>query len=624
LLFKSFAIGQNDSIILPEVMITAPFNQPIQNAVFIIKHLPDSNEIGVWTPLTDLMANDGVYFKSYSANGLTTASNRGFGASQTKVYWNGFLLNSPLNGTMDLNLINIDASSTKVTFVKSNIPVMGGLSGPGGSIWIEPSFVNSKNESSINLRLGSFNTYNITAALQTSKKSFVNILRFGAGKADNNYKYRSVLNYKRPYVRLKDAESSQWSLSDNMLIKLKASQLNINLLFNDNKRSLPPTITSSGPAAFQKDRAIKAGLSYDSALGKFSQISVNAGYSYDELLYYFVKNEKGHASYFVHTFPLSINSSTRLLHHEIKLNFNNIFYNIQSSEIEVPEEINHNLTIEINNGEDHFINYGGSFQKQLTTFYNPPPSYRLYTEGKFPKNFKMSLSYARTHQLPTLNDRYWPLSGNVDLLVEESSSFELNTNYFNSNGSGNSFLISASLFHNTVDNWIAWIPVSGDFWSPFNVQKVISKGVDINMDRKFRLRENVNIKVNYNLNISDPKIDKIYLGSPAIVGKKLIYVPNFQQGISATVYLSNSNFYAFWRNVGKRFTSFDNDKAYQLNSYSLFDIGYKRSVRIKESRINVGLKANNIFDSSYETIAYRPMAGRSFEVSAAWIIRYGD
>ncbi|MBK9398902.1 MAG: hypothetical protein IPN55_17350 [Saprospiraceae bacterium] len=556
------------------------------------------------------MANDGVYFKSYSANGLSTASNRGFGASQTKVYWNGFLLNSPLNGTMDLNLINIDASSTKVTFVKSNIPVMGGLSGPGGSIWIEPSFVNSKNESSINLRLGSFNTYNITAALQTSKKSFVNILRFGAGKADNNYKYRSVLNYKRPYVRLKDAESSQWSLSDNMLIKLKASQLNINLLLNGNKRSLPPTITSSGPAAFQKDRAIKAGLSYDSALGKFSQISVNAGYSYDELLYYFVKNEKGHASYFVHTFPLSINSSTRLLHHEIKLNFNNIFYNIQSSEIEVPEEINHNLTIEINNGEDHFINYGGSFQKQLTTFYNPPPSYRLYTEGKFPKNFKMSLSYARTHQLPTLNDRYWPLSGNVDLLVEESSSFELNTNYFNSNGSGNSFLISASLFHNTVDNWIAWIPVSGDFWSPFNVQKVISKGVDINMDRKFRLRENVNIKVNYNLNISDPKIDKIYLGSPAIVGKKLIYVPNFQQGISATVYLSTSNFYALWRNVGKRFTSFDNDKAYQLNSYSLFDIGYKRSVRIKESRINVGLKANNIFDSSYETIAYRPMAGK--------------
>ena len=605
-------------------MITAPFNQPIQNAVFIIKHLPDSNEIGVWTPLTDLMANDGVYFKSYSANGLSTASNRGFGASQTKVYWNGFLLNSPLNGTMDLNLINIDASSTKVTFVKSNIPVMGGLSGPGGSIWIEPSFVNSKNESSINLSLGSFNNYNITAALQTSKKSFVNILRFGAGKADNNYKYRSVLNYKRPYVRLKDAESSQWSLSDNMLIKLKASQLNINLLFNDSKRSLPPTITSSGPAAFQKDRAIKAGLSYDSALGKFSQISVIAGYSYDELLYYFVKNEKGHAFYSVHTFPLSINSSTRLFHHEIKLNLSNTFYNIQSSEIEVPEEINHNLTIEVNNGEDHFINYGGSFQKQLTTFYNPPPSYRLYTEGKFPKNFKMSLSYARTHQLPTLNDRYWPLSGNVDLLVEESSSFELNTKYFNSNGSGNSFLISASLFHNTVDNWIAWIPVSGDFWRPFNVQKVISRGVDINMDGKFRLRENVNIKVNYNLNISDPKIDKIYLGSPAIVGKKLIYVPNFQQGISATVYLSTSNFYALWRNVGKRFTSFDNDKVYQLNSYSLFDIGYKRSIRIKESRINVGLKANNIFDSSYETIAYRPMAGRSFEASAAWIIRYGD
>ncbi len=604
-------------------MITAPFNQPIQNAVFLIRHLPDSNEISVLTPLTDLMANDGVYFKSYSANGLSTASNRGFGASQTKVYWNGFLLNSPLNGTMDLNLINIDASSTKVTFVKSNIPVMGGLSGPGGSIWIEPSFVNTKNESSINLSLGSFNTYSISAALQTNKKSFINNLRFGAWKSDNNYKYRSVLNYKRPYVRLKDAESFQWSLSDNMVIKLKASQLNINLLFNDNKRSLPPTITSSVPAAFQKDRAIRVGLSYERVLGEFTQISVNAGYSYDELLYYFVKNKEGHASYFVHTFPLSINSSSRLFHHEIKLNLSNTFYNIQSSEIEVPDEINHNLTIEVNNSEDHYINYGGSFQKQLTTFYNPPPSYRLYTEGNFSKNFKMSLSYARTHQLPTLNDRYWPLSGNVDLLVEESSSFELNTNYFNSNGSGNSFLISASLFHNTVDNWIAWIPVSGDLWRPFNVQKVISKGLDINLDRKFRLYERINIKLNYNLNISDPKIDKIYLGSPAIVGKKLIYVPEFQQGISATVYLAHSSFYAFWRNVGKRFTSSDNDRAYQLNPYSIVDIGYKRSIRINESMINIGLKANNIFDNSYETIAYRPMAGRSFEISAAWIFRYG-
>ena len=46
-----------------------------------------------------------VYLKSYGLGGLATPSFRGSGASHTPVIWNGFNLQSPLNGQVDFSLI---------------------------------------------------------------------------------------------------------------------------------------------------------------------------------------------------------------------------------------------------------------------------------------------------------------------------------------------------------------------------------------------------------------------------------------------------------------------------------------------------------------------------------------
>ena len=56
--------------------------------------------------LADLLANESqVFIKSYGLGSLATTSFRGAGASHTAVLWNGFNLQSPMLGQLDLSLI---------------------------------------------------------------------------------------------------------------------------------------------------------------------------------------------------------------------------------------------------------------------------------------------------------------------------------------------------------------------------------------------------------------------------------------------------------------------------------------------------------------------------------------
>src|SRR5665213_1406037 len=59
--------------------------------------------------LADLLANESqVFIKSYGLGSLAMSSFRGAGAEQTAVLWNGFNLQSPMNGLLDLSLVPIN------------------------------------------------------------------------------------------------------------------------------------------------------------------------------------------------------------------------------------------------------------------------------------------------------------------------------------------------------------------------------------------------------------------------------------------------------------------------------------------------------------------------------------
>ena len=58
--------------------------------------------------LADLLSRQSdVFIKSYGLGSLATTSLRGGGASHTAVIWNGFSLQSPMNGQLDLSLLPV-------------------------------------------------------------------------------------------------------------------------------------------------------------------------------------------------------------------------------------------------------------------------------------------------------------------------------------------------------------------------------------------------------------------------------------------------------------------------------------------------------------------------------------
>lgn len=606
--------GQEPVIQLPEAMITSSFNRPPATASFIIKHKIDSNYLYTGQASPYILQNDGVYLKSYNDGGLVTAGNRGFGAGHTKVFWNGFLLNSPLNGTIDLNLLGINPATTEIVFNKSNSPVEGNISGAGGSVWISDHIPGQHDQWRLAVSAGSFETFRAAAGYTFRKGRFANHLQLTALSTANDYSYHSVTDFRRPLLRLENADVRQYNISNASRIELGSSRLDLRVNFNRTERGIPPPITSTGPYSFQEDQAVRAGVAWSKATGPYGEIAANVGFLYDELLYYPVRNENKPLSYYTTSLPVSARWNYTRWKHRLNLHFNYARYLVGSTEIDPPDENQLFGTAEIDRISSGFVQYGGSFQQMLRNGVWIPASYRLYVGTKIAEGLSWTLAYANTSQAPTLNDRYWPLSGNPDLKTEINRSWELGLNYRRQISGTTDLTASLSLFNSSVDNWIAWMQVVGDFWKPFNVQKVRSEGLDLHTELRHQFTQKVSFDLVYNLSVADPRVVERYVSSPAVIGRRLIYVPLLQQSLALPVRISKHTVKPAFRFASSRYTTADNLDQYALPAYYLFDLEYNFRFRLKKVECNAVLKANNIFDHYYETIAFRPMPGRYFEL----------
>ena len=71
-------------------------------------------------------------------------------------------------------------------------------------------------------------------------------------------------------------------------------------------------------------------------------------------------------------------------------------------------------------------------------------------------NTLLHFSAERFFAPPSLNDLYWPVLGNENLLSELGYAFKLNVS--NNRSSNSKFYYKTGLFYNVVDNWIVWAP----------------------------------------------------------------------------------------------------------------------------------------------------------------------
>lgn len=229
-------------------------------------------------------------------------------------------------------------------------------------------------------------------------------------------------------------------------------------------------------------------------------------------------------------------------------------------------------------------------------------------------NFRFS--YGQSFRAPTLNDLNWPADptgqGNPNLTPEKGEMYEIGLEKTFSK----KFLFRISIFHQKVDDMIAWAPTgpigSGgtNLWQPSNVNKVKISGVelegriDVTPDFSFLLTSTYLNPKQYNMELRDwltsqmeqverqaayaPKY-KVDLG---LEWRNLFHRKGLRLNVDAQyvdkTYQYYSHYYA-WPNTT---VSTDTKK---IKAYTLFNIKFTQFFENKE----IFLTISNIFDEKY-------------------------
>lgn len=219
---------------------------------------------------------------------------------------------------------------------------------------------------------------------------------------------------------------------------------------------------------------------------------------------------------------------------------------------------------------------------------------------------QFSTALARSHRIPTLNDRFWADQGNPDLLPEEGISVEAGMKFQHTNGENHStFTVNA--FYMDINNWIEWRNFG--VWQAQNVQRVISKGIEIRGAGHYQLGEFLSdINLNYTLNPTRAS-ESIIEG--ATINHQLIYTP-----------LHMANFYyalkyhSFSANIdatftGSRYTNYTGSK---LPAHVLTNCGLAFKNEYRQQNFTISFTVHNLFNVSYQNEKYYAMPGRSFRL----------
>jgi outer membrane cobalamin receptor len=250
-------------------------------------------------------------------------------------------------------------------------------------------------------------------------------------------------------------------------------------------------------------------------------------------------------------------------------------------------------------------------------------------------NFRFS--YGQSFRAPTLNDLNWPADpsgqGNPNLTPEKGEMYEIGLEKTFSK----KFLFRTSIFHQKVDNMIAWAPTGPvgpwgtNLWQPSNVNKVKIFGVelegrvDVTPDFSFLLTSTYLNPKQYNMELRDGLTSRMER-----VKRQAAYAPKYKVDLGLEwknlFYRKGLRLNADAQYVDKTYQYYTNWNTYpistdtkKIKAYTLFNIKFTQSFENKE----VFLAIANLFDEKYShQFGYSiddqnyPMPGRNFTFGA--------
>ena len=637
-------LAQNDTIMLENIEISASYiNSKVQQKTMerkidamIVKSLKTISLSQL------LIQHSPVFIKSSGPGSTASASFRGTTASHTLVLWNGFQLNSPALGEVDFSMIPVFfTDEVSLQWGSKTSANSGGLGG----------VVNIANSQKFNEGLildlrqtyGSFNTWGSYLTVGYSAKNFIARVKAYRNSSDNDFTYTNIATIPHQEMIQKNADFVDYGFMPEMQVRFKNSLLTFvswNQFSHRNYPQIMPNVFNNTKEYSDNDFSRNV-LSYK-YYWNTGRVEMKTAYFY-EVQTYFLESYTSNGN------PVTQNNS---------LNKSNIFRQIidmqqdlykswklyakiqwdnemvTSSDYDSMPELVEGRLVEsvVSTGSttgrknrnilSFYAAVDGKIYKDLDlrmTLRNDIvddksvgffPTATLTYRMPFVKGLSFNAGYSHNYRNPTLNDLYWNPGGNENLKGENGKTIDFDINYLYENLNFNLDL-RMGLYYSKVKDWIQWVPTNYRYWMPKNVSEVLARGAEFHLKANYRYAL-WNFTLSGNYVYSHTTDESEYAQQYDSDGKQLIYIPKHHANAFAEVRWKAWNLNYTFEFTGKRTTSMNDDDffAYDLPYYTLHHISLGKQL----NKIRLEFKINNLLNNDYQTVLWRAMPGRSYEV----------
>lgn len=559
------------------------------------------------TNLADLLENESpLFIKSYGLGSLATSSFRGGSATHTAVLWNGFNLNSPMNGQLDLSLIP-NGFVNKVNIQYGGTSALWGSGAVGGTIHLgnEVKF-NQGISVTAGSSFGSFANYQENIQVEVSKEKWISSIKLFNHTAKNDFPFYNALLFESPRQIQTNAELKQHGLLAENYFRINDKQkINIRFWYQYTDRNIPPIMLQTANKTNQKDNTYRITSEWQKTEEKTTYLTRVAWF--DENLIYsdygYDYQSLNHSQTLIAEAEVKIKMQKK---HLLNAGLNNTFsraisdgYPYKPSQNRIAAFASYSF----NSTNDKFHSTLSARQEIMGNRLIPF-IYSLGSDYTVRKWLSAKASVSKVYRVPTFNDLYWIPVGNPDLLPESGFTEEAGLLIkLSSVCKKINFSFEPTVFNRNMNNWILWLP-GQSYWSPQNIMKVWSRGMETHSElkvKKDKLLFKINVISNYVVSTNEiPKTE-----NDASVGKQLIYVPIYSGHGKLSIAYKKLTLSYTQNYTGYRYTSTDNVE--YLEPYTLVNIYGSYKIKFSKYVLNVFVRANNIFNKRYQVLLNRAM-----------------
>lgn len=609
---------RNDTILIKEVEIRGKIDGQDYKG-YKATHI-DSSLIGIYNQrsLADLIAeNSIIHLKTYGSGGLATTSFRGTGPGHTQITWNEINLNNPMVGQSDLSLIPAGfIDEINIYYGGGSMSINSGGSGGVIDLKTNPDW-DDQEVFFINPGIGSFGKRSGLVKVKAGTKGFQSVTKAFLSNSDNDFRYLNSVAGESPIWETREnSEVRQKGFIQELYFRNSRSSLSARIWYQSASRNLPVPIISPtmNPPEKQSDESLRTMLTYVSAKG-LTDIHFTAAFISDKLDY---TNELASVD--------SRNLSKRII---LKSGLQRRINKMLKLEFTLNDELNLiNTNNYAGNKSRNLASADAIAETDLTQWLAArvlvrqmiqdsrflAPDFSVSTEIKpfREKYYFIKASFSKNSKIPSLNDMYWSPGGNPDLKSETGYTSEITLDMTSYLSGSLKIKNDLTFFRNHISDMIQWRPGESYYWEAGNIGNIVTSGLESGLDVNYTVQR-FNARLNAGYAFTKAAIEGANTDNQEFSGNQLVYIPENQ--INALLRLSWQHFYSVFTATytGKRFLTADNSQ--YLPQYSISDLTLGTKLNAGNVSCDLGFIVENLFNASYQNIAYYPMPGRSFLVS---------